>query len=102
MNRQGAPVQSCFAGPALPALNRAGKNAKGRRQEKSFALRGLPQGKNLPSLSWMPQYCSSIALFLALWQEHSLQPKAKPCALLFTQQDTIFSSWRPWRLGGNY
>jgi hypothetical protein len=47
LNRQVAPVKSCFAGPAKPAFHRAGKNAKVR----SFALRGCRKAKTKPSIS---------------------------------------------------
>jgi hypothetical protein len=47
LNRQDAPVKSCFAGPASPAFHQAGKNAKGR----SFALRGRRKAKTEPSIS---------------------------------------------------
>jgi len=43
MNRQDAPVKSCFAGPAMPAFHRTSKRAK-----KSFcALLGEQQGARL-------------------------------------------------------
>ena len=44
INCQDAPVKSCFAGPAVPAFHRAGKDAK----DKAFALRATPQSKIAP------------------------------------------------------
>jgi hypothetical protein len=98
LNRQVAPVKSCFAGSAAPTFYWAGKNAKGR----SFALRGCRKAKIEPSVS----------LFSLIFPFHSVHYfngvstsaipglMAKPFALLFNPagQNMLFlASFATWR-----
>jgi len=61
VNRRGAPVKSCFAGPASPAFNRAGRGRRGLAEIECFCFAvSSAKQKGLMPLGWgvsVPPWC---------------------------------------------